>query len=88
MQIVPKAASNDPCYDDWLDITDPRSKEEEKEKNPVTQPEIADINDAFDSITLNCFDEYAKDTKEPTSTIPKKKEHPYKSKKNKGKGKK
>ena len=84
-RIVPKAASED----DWLDMSDPRSKEKEKEeKTPVTQQQIADINDAFDSITLNCFDVYAKDAKEPTSTIPKKKEHPYKSKKNKGKGKK
>lgn len=82
MQIVPNATEDF----DWLDISDPRSNKPQQETTPITQQ--TDINDAFDSITLNCFDEYKKPKEEPKSTIPVKKEHPYKSKKNKGKGKK
>jgi hypothetical protein len=72
-------------------MSDPRSNI--KEEPPLTQLQTADINDIFDCITLNCFDTYVKDPKEKAkeetkSTIPKKLEHPYKSKKNKGKGKK
>ena len=64
-------------------MSDPRSNI--KEEPPLTQQPKTDINDAFDSITLNCFDEYKKPNEESKSTIPVKKEHPYKSKKNKGK---
>ena len=87
MSTVPNATSNEAAYDDWLDITDSRSKTNET----TTLIQQSDINDAFDSITLNCFDEYTKDPKasqsESKSTLQPKKEHPYKSKKNKGKGK-
>lgn len=58
---------------------------EEEHQPSITQ----DINDAFDQITMNTFEEY---TKPPittsSSSIPVKKEHPYKSKKNKYKSKK
>jgi hypothetical protein len=66
-------------------MSDPRSKEKEESTQPLTQSPKTDINDAFDSITLNCFDEYKKPKEEPQSTIPKKQENPYKSKKNKKK---
>lgn len=81
MLIVPNATEDF----DWLDISDPRSNKTQQEPSLTQQ---TDINDAFDSITLNCFEEYKKPKEEPKSTIQVKKEHPYKSKKNKGKGKK
>jgi hypothetical protein len=47
-----------------------------------------DINDAFEKITLSCFDEYPRasnDSEGKPSFITKKYEHPYKSKKKKRK---
>jgi hypothetical protein len=73
-------------------MTDPTTFGSTNQANDLQKEKTSDVNAAFDDIALACFEEYPKPplTQTPTSSTvqPVKHEHPYKSKKNKYKGKK